>query len=379
MNVKEEIFYLIRNEIRKQPLPFNTEYNVKEILFVSKRHDIAHLVSDALLKSGIVSDNEKVTRFLAEERKFAVYRETQMSYAFEKISGILAENGIDYIPLKGIVMRGLYPEPWMRTSCDLDILIREEDVKKATKALIDGGLTTDGKKNYHDIHFYYGQVHLELHFSICEHNKQLDKGLSQVWDYSKKVTDFEYREIPEYYAFHHVAHMAYHLLSGGCGVRPFIDLWLLKEKNYYDEEKLFPLLEQCALVGFYRAACRLSEIWMNGGEYDDLTAKMEEYILSGGVYGSECNANSVGAASCKGKRRYLLKIAFPPYETMCLIYPSLKKHKILLPFCYVRRVFAKVFGKDRKLVKKKIRGTISQSEDKIALVSDLLKDLDLKK
>ena len=33
---------------------------------------------------------------------------------------------------------------------------------------------------------------------------------------------------PEYLIFHNVAHMSYHFSHGGLGVRPYIDLYLLR-------------------------------------------------------------------------------------------------------------------------------------------------------
>ncbi|MBO4594615.1 MAG: hypothetical protein J5697_02805, partial [Clostridia bacterium] len=93
--------------------------------------------------------------------------------------------------------------------------------------------------------------------------------------------------------------------------------------------------------------------------------------------------SAVGAATSKGKRRYLLRIAFPPYKVMRNIYPSLVKHKILLPFCYIHRIFVKLFGKDRKAVKKRnkerIKITMSQSKENISSVTKLLTDLGLNK
>lgn len=372
----EGIFSLIRNEIYGEPLPNDIEYDVKRLFAISKRHDIAHLIGDALFRNKLISEDKAAT-FFKQQIVMAVYRYEKQTAEIKRISDAFSEAGIEYIPLKGTVIRELYPEPWMRTSCDIDILIHEKDIEKATESLFGIGFETDGKKNYHDIHFYCGDIHLELHFNICENKKQLDVGLSKIWDHAEKVGDYEYRESPEYFVFHHIAHMAYHFLAGGCGIRPFIDLRILKQKGFYSEEKLLPLLEECNLVDFYRSVCKLTDVWLGEGKHDQLTLRMEKYIISGGVYGSSDNANAAGAAESKGKRKYLFKIAFPPYKTMCIIYPSLVKRKLLLPFYYIHRILTKVFGKDRKRVKAKIDSTMSQSKDKIEAVDELLKNLGL--
>lgn len=374
----KSIFSLIRNEIYCEPLPSDFEYDIKKVFSISRRHDIAHLVGDALLCNKLLPEGkiaEKVRGYVIN----AVYRYEQQNAEYEIICKCFQENEIDYVPLKGLVIRKLYPEPWMRTSCDIDILVREKDLERAGKVLKANGFLTDGKINYHDISFYHGDIHLELHFNICENIKQLDGLLSQVWDYVERFKGHEYREIPEYYVYHHIAHMAYHFLSGGCGIRPFIDLWILREQQFYDEEKLLPLLEKSNLVKFYKAIVKLMSVWMDGEQHDDTTLRMEKYVLIGGVYGTAANSYSVGAASSKGKKKYLLKLAFPRYEIMCIIYPSLKKHKILLPFCYLHRIFIKTIGKDRKRAKKRITDTMSQSKEKIEEINFLLNELELKK
>lgn len=380
MSTEEILFCLLRNEICGEDLPknFNLEENVKRLYRLSKMHDIAHLIGDALIRNDLLSENNDISAF-REQIILAVLRYEQQDVEFKKICKILEKTKISYIPLKGSLIRTYYPEGWMRTCCDIDILIHEEDIETAKQALLENDFETDSKTGFHDMHFYCENINLELHFSICENNKQLDKMLSRVWEYSEQIGAYEYRELPEFFVFHHIAHMAYHFLSGGCGIRPFIDLWILKKNNFYKEEKLLPFLEKCNLVKFYNSVCELINVWLTGKEHNDITLQLERYILIGGVYGSSENENKIGAAASKGKKRYLLKIAFPPYATMKVLYPSLKKHKLLLPFYYIHRIFSKIFGKDRKKVKSRVNNTFSQSEEKISAMSDLLKELELRR
>ena len=251
-------------------------------------------------------------------------------------------------------------------------------MEKATAALIQSGLTTDKKMGYHHMSFFQGKNHLELHFNIFEDNEQVDRLLKNVWDNVYLKDGYEYRETNEFFVFHHIAHLVYHFLSGGCGIRPLIDLWIMKRKEFYSEEKVLPLLEQCDLVKFYRSVCKLAEVWLGDEKHDDLTMGLEKYIISGGVYGSEDNANAVGAVKYGGKIKYLLRLAFLPYKSMCIIYPSLKKFKVLLPFYYIHRIFYKLFGRDRKKAKEKINSTMSQSKENILSLNALLNELNLK-
>ena len=73
--------------------------------------------------------------------------------------------------------------------------------------------------------------------------------------------------------------MLSHIINGGCGIRPFIDLWILRNKRYYDEKKLKPLLEKCGLVRYYEKICELSEVWMEGKPHNEITESLQKYIL----------------------------------------------------------------------------------------------------
>ena len=378
MTDEELLFKLLRYELSGEPIEWDgaASFDVAALIDCAKRHDLAHLVADAFLKSGAVTEKNDIFKAVRKQKFAAIHRETQRTFYSEKISALFDGEKIDHVFLKGLILADLYPERWMRTSCDMDILIHESDLDRAKDALLNGGFSTDGVKHYHDMSFYDGDIHLELHFSIRENEKTMDELLGKVWEHCEKVGEHKFAESREFFAFHHVAHMAYHFMSGGCGIRPFIDLYLMRENGFYDDNGLIALLDQCDLTVFYRAACELSDVWLKGKEHGEVTEKMERFVLNGGVYGNESNSIKTGVAN-SSRTKYLFKIAFLPYENMCEIYPSLKKHKILLPFCYVHRFFSKLFGKDRKKVKGKIKKVMSVSDEAKKETGDLLSELGL--
>ena len=136
---------------------------------ISKPHDLAHIVSASLRRHKIIIDAEILQKFDKEEI-LAVYRHEKMSRAFTQISSIFEKGKIPYVPLKGAVIRPFYPAESMRTSCDIDILVRECDIDKAKELLINEGFIFKSK-NYHDVSLYSPTgIHLELHFSIKENS-----------------------------------------------------------------------------------------------------------------------------------------------------------------------------------------------------------------
>ena len=332
-----------------------------ELYKLSKSHDIAHLVGDALNKcngfekiaAGV--DDAGRAAIMKVKEKFdnqifmAVYRYEKINYELGDLRSVLNSAGIDFIPLKGSVIREYYPEPWMRTSCDIDILVRESEVESAAQLITEKLGYTYEKRNYHDISLMSdGGVHLELHYSIKENMKNIDSLLAECWNYSEAVDGHEYGFTNEFLMFHQLAHASYHFLHGGCGIRPFLDIYLLREKMMYDREALCAMLERTEIKGFSEAAVRLSDVWFGDGEHDDITRRMERFVLAGGVYGNTENLVAVGQQTERGRLGYILHRVWLPYDILCTNYPRLRERRYLQLFYEIKRWFRIFDPKVRK-------------------------------
>ena len=172
--------------------------------------------------------------------------------------------------------------------------------------------------------------------------------------------------------FHHIAHMAYHFQGGGCGIRSFVDLWLMNKYYEIDEQIYHNLLREANLEIFEKHAKMLMHYWFDDGEANELILNMERYIVYGGVYGSNKQSVIIKQQKAGGKFNYFLKRIFMPYESMVILYPILKNHKWLLPVCEIHR-WGKVFSaKDRIL--KETKTAIKVREDYSV---DMMKELGL--
>lgn len=268
---------------------------------------MAHIIASALSKLGII-DNDEISQKFSKQQILAIYRYERLNYDVEQIYEIFEKAKIPFMPLKGAVIRAIYPEPWMRTSCDIDILIKEDDLNRAIDVLKEElGYTSEENRNYHDISLYSPNgVHLELHFSIMENMDSIDKLLCQVWSYSVLAdgTEYQYRQTNEYLLFHHIAHMSYHFVSGGCGIKPFLDLHLMQQKMKFDLQKVQELCSICGLQTFYDKVTELTKVWFERKPCDGIILKMQSYILQGGVYGTLENKVTTQQGISGGKFRY---------------------------------------------------------------------------
>ena len=377
MTVEQLMFCLLRNEMKGDPLPEGKlPYRDSELYRLSRRQDVCHLVADALIRNDLLSEKDAVSKAYSRMQLTAVYREVQIRDTTERIYAILQDGKVPFIPLKGTVIRKFYPEPWMRTSCDIDILVHESDLKRAIDLLKEGGFETDGVLHFHDVSLFFNNVHLELHYNILEDMKQVDQILQAAWDHATQKDGVEYELMPAFFMFYHLAHMFYHFSHGGCGVRFLLDFWILKRANFFEEKDLLPLLEECRLIPFYKYVCKLTEYWFEGvGELDQYSALVGEHILEGGIYGDRESGNAASIARKKGRFFYLFSLAFPSFLDMSVQYPVLKRCPVLLPFCYIIRAFRKMIGKDRKDSWGKFNRTVKQKSSRINAMEVLMNEL----
>lgn len=351
-----------------------------EILSLAQKHDVIHLIVFALKKNGLLDEGNKN---LESKILLAVYRLEKLNYELTKLCETLEQAEIPFIPLKGSVLRRYYPEPWMRTSCDIDVLVHAEDLQRTVSYLADNLGYRRESQNSHDISmFTQGGAHIEVHYDLVEDNRANSAAavLKQIWNVAVKRAECNYQyEMPdEMFYFYHIAHMAKHFVStGGCGIRPFLDIWVLNHKIDFDREKREKLLSDGGLDVFAKQAELLSEVWFGNAEHTEITRQMETYILRGGVYGTNTNRVAVQQQKKGGKLKYALSKIFIPYDVIKFHYPILQKHKWLTPIMEVRRWGKLIFGGHLKRTVNELKYNGSLSENSAAEARTLLKNVGL--
>jgi hypothetical protein len=139
-------------------------------------------------------------------------------------------------------------------------------------------------------------------------------------------------------------HFAKHYRDQGIGIKYVVDFYVFKERypnlnwRYVEAE-----LDKLMLSEFYLNVMYMISVWFEGAPATELSDYLTEKIFAFGVFGkSELNAVSEGlklsksGGSAKSKKKW--QMFFPPYATMCLLYPVLKNWAILLPLFWVIRL-----------------------------------------
>lgn len=357
-----------------------TDEALQKVTALAIRYDLSHLVGLAVSKLGL--KETETTKRCTQLPMQAMFRYVQLSYQYEAICKTLEEGKIPFIPLKGSVLRAWYPEPWMRTSCDMDILVREESVDAASRLLQDKLQYTYSGRSLHDIALSTpGGEHLELHYSTLEDDEpaKIRQIMEGIWKDARPVEGKQYHlEISDsLFYYYHMAHMAKHIDIGGCGIRPLLDVWVLNHRLTHNRQEREALLEEGGLLTFARAAENLSEVWFSGKEADTLSLQLQEFILSGGNYAGVENRVAIAHAKGDGKGSYVMGRLFLPFDVMKGYYPVLQKHKWFLPFCHIARWCKRLFDGGLSRSARELKANAAVSQDKKLSVGQLLKQLEL--
>lgn len=360
-NISKLMIQLIGNEVCGSTLSLSSpvsDSDIARMFLVANTHSVAHILGSALLNNDLLA-GDKPKNFYRELVYATIYRYENQNYVLEKVCNVLEAEKIPYIPLKGSVIKELYPQPWMRTGCDIDILVHENDVQKATDVITKTLGYEEKGRGKHDVQILSTEnIYIELHFSLIEEDVSpaMARVLENAWKHAKPCEDgmSQYRLDDAMFYFYHIAHMAKHFSCGGCGIRPFLDLWLIQNNKNYSSTEAMALLKKARLTDFEKAVTKLSRVWFSGEEHNKVTRIMEEFILTGGCFGSEKTIMLSEQQKAGGRLKHILSRIFIPYDELKAQYPIIKKHKVLTPICEICRIFTLLFGKRKGFRKKYI-------------------------
>lgn len=384
--VVKAMFALIRKAVCGTEIAEDTQAAITpellpQLYALSKPHDMAHIVAQALSDMGVLGQDEISAKF-QKQQMLAVYRYQRINYELQQICQALEAASIPFIPLKGSVIRKYYPEPWMRTSCDIDVLVHEDELEKAIGVLSETLRYKNEGRGTHDVSlFSESGVHVELHYDLIEEVRYptVVKLLAKVWEYAEPTngSTYQHQLKDEMFYFYHTLHMAKHFEGGGCGVRSILDQWILDHRVPHDVTKRNALLEAGQLSRFDSAARALAEVWFSEQPKTELTGEMADYILTGGVYGNTESGIANKRVKKGGKISYVLSRVFLTYDIIKMQYPILQKHRWLTPVMQVRRWFRLLFKGRLKKSLHELNVNTSISQDQVDKAADFLKKFGL--
>ena len=343
----------------KQQLPDGFE---KDLLYeAAKLHHLIGIVYKGALLCGIDKELPVMKKLFVGTLKEATVHERQL-HEYEKIKAKLNECAIEYMPIKGVLIKELYPEPSLRYMNDVDILIHKNEYKKIKELLVNSGYTFHCESDHEYIWIKKGVLNLELHKSlVASINEDFYGYFGDGWKKAVKKGNFEYGMKKEDEFIFLFCHFTKHYRVGGVGVKYIIDLWLYLKNRELDYKYIENELKNIGVLNFYYNIKKVMAFWFEDGENDEMTEFVSKFIILSGAYGRRKNeiASLVLLKKAKinfkttAKAKLFVMRAFPTLSVMKVHYKYLEKVGILLPFAWVCRWLDALINK-RKNIKRHI-------------------------
>ncbi len=312
-------------------------------------HSLTAMVCMALESAGTALPKEWMQR-----KGMALRKNILLDAERAAITGFMEENGIWYMPLKGVILKELYPNMGMRQMADNDILYDAAFQTQMRAFLQQRGYRAEvfGKGN-HDVYLKPPVYNFELHGALFgEHYREgFHRYYADVKDRLVKDegNDFGYHFTDEDFYIYFTAHASKHYMGGGTGLRTLVDcqVYLAAKGDGMDWAYIERECETLGIAEFERCMRALSEKvfgMADAAALEPAEREMLDYCLFSGTYGTVKHrvAQSLQKLQSEtggdARGRYLLHRLFPPLSFYQGNYPFFYRHKWLLPIGWLYRL-----------------------------------------
>lgn len=330
------------------------ESNFNTFLNLSKKHSLTALFYK-VVKDTKVDIKEEYLKIL--ERYY--FSNVQKHVLFDKERKELFEfctnNRIPYLPLKGIILKHYYPDPYTREFADNDIWFMKDKDELIKKFFVDRGYEVElYRKSNHDVYLRKPCLNFEMHRALFGETGDNEKIVKYFKHPNLRLVSplamEAYLPLDDFYVYF-TAHSYKHFHIAGCGLRTLVDYYVFLKKNEEDELLDFKYinkqLEKMDLVDFSNQISTLSLKVFDEKELSNEEMETLLFIASSGTYGTLENRVNKGVKE-KGKVRYFFSRIFPPYRFYKSAYPWAYKVPILIPIAWLCRLFRILFKNPKR-------------------------------
>ncbi len=363
---------IVRSALTGQAESLPDGFDFSRCFDTIRRHRIFSMAYTGAVKCGI-DETLPVMQKLFGKTCLEIAKSEQQVWESKRLYDTFIKERIDFLPVKGLKIKSLYPQPDMRYMSDADVLIRECQREKIETVLLTLGYEKYAESLCEIIYNSPG-LHLELHKHLIP--PDIKDYFAYFGDSFKKAESIDgtsqYALSDNDHFIYIFTHFARHYRGGGIGIKHMTDLWVCKNGMSLDEDYIKTELLKLKLYDFYKNIYNTLECWFGNGEATDITDHITETVFASGAYGtataarlSDAARRSKGGDVSAAKTSRTLWMLFLPYGIMCIKYPILKKAPFLLPvFWVVRGIKSLIFRREKTLSNLKEIGGLSTDEVK---------------
>lgn len=373
----KDFFSIIKAALSDEPVVIDENLDYEKLFLLSKRHTIVPLICHGLYKS---KGNFEELEVFKKYTFFIIGRDQNLMNCLNKIENIFADNGIDYMLLKGASVKHLYPSSECRLMGDADILIKEAQYNIIKELMPTLGLVEKVESDHELIWAGPGGIVIELHKRLIpSYNDDYYAYYRNPWKKAVFNNNHSFSMTKEDEYIYLFTHLTKHYRDGSAMLRPLIDIWLFAMKHtllnmqYINKE-----LEKLELKTFHDNVWNTLDVWFNDKEETELTEFITDQVINNDPKSRSVAANAarVSARSdsvSSAKAKTLHHLIFLPLPIMKTKFPILEKLPFLLPIMWVVRWIDAILHKQKSIANETNRLNKMDDETVNAYNDDLKK------
>lgn len=213
----------------------------KEIMTLAEQQTVTGLVFDALQEIQIEGARIEVLTYVAIMEQVKQYNR-ELNNELKDFALQCKKNNIDYFVVKGQTVAALYRNPLLRSSGDIDFLVKDEYDAVKSRVEMALGVMLPRKMLEKEVAFDRHGAHYELHTSLRtyigkSHQKYWDALIEKEWA-KKYYVEIDGQQIctlsPTINVAYIFIHLFFHFIREGIALRQLCD-WTMALHHYKDE------------------------------------------------------------------------------------------------------------------------------------------------
>lgn len=366
------LLYLMRCALQNkipEPIP-KLDYDA--LYRLSRFHSVVAMVAMAMESGGLLSETYTSIECIKqwkEAKGKAVRKNILLDAEREEIFRFFDKEGIWHLPLKGAILKDMYPKMGMRQMADNDILFDcayQSQVKNFMESR--GYEVISFAQGNHDAYHKQPIYNFELHTSLFDEKFHVKKWSEYYQDIKQRLIrnaedSWCYHFTDEDFYVYFLLHGYKHYSGGGTGIRFLSDIFVFLSKknetlNWSYVEKELKVLE----IYDFETKIRKLALKLFGDKAYSLMGEEQElldYLIGAGTYGTINNYVEKSLKKLQGtegpitvwtKVRYTLNRLFPnvahmkQYSTFC------RKHPWSIPFFWMYRLYKAVTVRKKDII-----------------------------
>lgn len=354
-NLQKGVCLLLKSAITGEKYALPENFDLTQAIKLAQSHQIESMIFQGAVNCGISSQTKEMQDLFMRACTLLAFNEKQM-HVIGELCKAFDQHKIDYMPLKGIILKKIYPKAEMRSMSDADILIRMEQYDQIANIMSGFGFEFKYETE-HELVWKKGNILIELHKQTMNNiNVDYLKYCADGWQFAMPENGTRFKMSNEDFYIFMFVHLTKHYRVGGIGIKHIMDLWVYRNAVELDDNYIEEKLEILKLNEFHSNILETVGCWFEDGICNDKIRFITGVIFNSGSYGSaemKFLANTVRTSAQKGegwsfkksRRHDITKTIFLPYENMCQKFPILNKVSILLPVFWIVRIFKVLFFK----------------------------------